>query len=151
LATPLGNKVADLQNQAYMTDSKDLNGASPNSDTRLVNLSAAEHKKLEHDMKKMDEEIQRQQDQVLKVAEKWYLSHFRVHYKSYSDFRRPGTAKNKACAAENKLFSAALGLFLAVSGRQKKLAENKAIFSAARVQPSKITLYFRRFLPSRRK
>jgi hypothetical protein len=28
-------------------------------------------------MKKLDEEIQRQQEQVLKVAEKWYLSHFR--------------------------------------------------------------------------
>jgi hypothetical protein len=28
-------------------------------------------------MKKLDEEIQRQQDQVLKVVEKWYLSHFR--------------------------------------------------------------------------
>jgi hypothetical protein len=62
LATPLGNKVTDLQNQAYMADSKDLKGASPNSDTRLTNLSAAEHKKLEDDMKKMDEEIQRQQD-----------------------------------------------------------------------------------------
>jgi hypothetical protein len=47
------------------------------------------------------------------------------NYKSYSDFRRQG-------AAENKLFSAALGLFSAVPGRQKKLAENKAIFSGAR-------------------
>jgi hypothetical protein len=61
-----------------LTDSKDLNGASPNSDTRLTNLSAAEYKKLENDMKKIDEEIQRQQDQVLKVAKKWFLSHFRV-------------------------------------------------------------------------
>jgi hypothetical protein len=61
-----------------MTDSKDLNGASPNSDTRLTNLLAAEYKKLENDMKKIDEEIQRQQDQVLKVAKKWFLSHFRV-------------------------------------------------------------------------
>jgi hypothetical protein len=74
----LWNKVVDLQNQAYMTDSKDLNGASPNSDTRLTNLLAAEYKKLENDMKKIDEEIQRQQDQVLKVAKKWFLSHFRV-------------------------------------------------------------------------
>jgi hypothetical protein len=41
-------------------------------------LSAAEHKKLEDGMKKIDEEIQRQQDQVLKVAKKWYLSHFIV-------------------------------------------------------------------------
>jgi hypothetical protein len=29
-------------------------------------------------MKKLDKKIQRQQDQVLKVAKKWYLSHFRV-------------------------------------------------------------------------
>jgi hypothetical protein len=41
-----GDKVADLQNQAYMADSKDLNSASPNSNTRLTNLSAAEHKKI---------------------------------------------------------------------------------------------------------
>ena len=61
-----------------MADSKDLNSASPNSDTRLTNLSAAEHENLEDDMKKMDEEIQRQQDQMLKVAKKWYLSHFKV-------------------------------------------------------------------------
>jgi hypothetical protein len=53
-----GTKVADLQNQAYMANSKDLNSVSPNSDTRLTNLSAAEHKKLEDDMKKLDEEIQ---------------------------------------------------------------------------------------------
>jgi hypothetical protein len=39
-----------------MADSKDLNGASPNNDTRLTNLLVAEHKKLEDDMKKMDEE-----------------------------------------------------------------------------------------------
>jgi hypothetical protein len=71
------------------------------------------------------------------------------HYKSYSDFRRPGTAKNKVCAAENKLFSAALSLFSVVSGRQKKLAENKAIFSAASRRRPKITLYFRWFLHSR--
>jgi hypothetical protein len=61
-----------------MADSKDLNGSSPNSDTRLTNLSAIEHKKLEDDMKKLDEQVQRQQDQVLKLAKKWYLSHFRV-------------------------------------------------------------------------
>jgi hypothetical protein len=51
-----GEEVADLQNQAYMADSKDLNGASPNSNTRLTNLSAAEHKRLEDGMKKIDEE-----------------------------------------------------------------------------------------------
>jgi hypothetical protein len=49
-----------------------------------------------------------------------------MHYKSYSHFRRPE-------AAENKLFSAALGLFLVASGRQKKISENKDLFSAARV------------------
>jgi hypothetical protein len=49
-----------------MAGSKDLNAASPNSDTRLT----AEHKKLEDDMKKMNEEIQQQQDQVLNVAKK---------------------------------------------------------------------------------
>jgi hypothetical protein len=63
-----------------MVDSKDLNRASPNSSTRLTNLSAAEpeHKRLKDDMKKIDEEVQRQKDQVLKVADKWFLSHFRV-------------------------------------------------------------------------
>jgi hypothetical protein len=55
------------------------------------------------------------------------------HYESYRDFRRPGTAENKAFAAKNKLFSAALSLFSAVPDRQKKLAENKTIFSAVRV------------------
>jgi hypothetical protein len=73
-----GDEVEDLQNQAYMADSKDLNRASPNSSTRLTNLSAAEHKRLKDDMKKIDEEVQRQKDQVLKVADKWFLSHFRV-------------------------------------------------------------------------
>jgi hypothetical protein len=58
LATPLGTKVADPQNQVYMDYSKDLNSASPNSDTRLTNLSAAEHKRLEDDMKKIDKEVQ---------------------------------------------------------------------------------------------
>jgi hypothetical protein len=65
------------------------------------------------------------------------------HYKSYMHFRRPGTA-------ENKLFPAALGLFSAIPGRQKKLAENKAIFSAAIGQPPKIA-YFRRPPVGRRK
>jgi hypothetical protein len=73
-----GDEVADLQNHAYMADSKDLNGASPNSDTRLTNLSTTEHKRLKYVMKKIDEEVQRQKDQVLKVADKWFLSHFRV-------------------------------------------------------------------------
>jgi hypothetical protein len=61
------------------------------------------------------------------------------HYNTYSHFRRPE-------AAENKLFSAATGLFSAASGRQKNLAENKALFSAARVWPPKIA-YFRRLAP----
>jgi hypothetical protein len=65
-----GTNVADLQNQAYIANSKDLNGISPNNNTRLTDLSIAEHNKLENDMKKMDEEIQRQQDQVLKVVKK---------------------------------------------------------------------------------
>ena len=70
-----------------MDDSKDLNSASPNSDTRLTNLSAAEHENLKDDMKKMDEEIQQQQDQMLKVVKKWYLSHFKVdcHQKAVRD------------------------------------------------------------------
>jgi hypothetical protein len=54
-----GDEVEDLQNQAYMADSKDLNRASPNSSTRLTNLSDAEHKRLKDDMKKIDEEAQR--------------------------------------------------------------------------------------------
>jgi hypothetical protein len=69
-----GDEVVDLQNQAYMADSKDLNGASPNSNTRLTNLSATKRERLKDDMKKIDEEVQRQTDQVLKVADKWFLS-----------------------------------------------------------------------------
>jgi hypothetical protein len=61
-----------------MADCKDLIGVSPDSGMRLTNLSTAEHKKLEYDMKELDEEIQRQQVSVLEVAEKWYLSHFRI-------------------------------------------------------------------------
>lgn len=47
-------KVAYLQNQASMADSKDLNDVSPNNDTKLANLSVVEHKKLEYDIKKYD-------------------------------------------------------------------------------------------------
>jgi hypothetical protein len=61
-----------------MADYIDQNGASTNSNTRQTNLSAAEHERLKYDMKKIDEEVQRQTDQVLKVADKWFLSHFRV-------------------------------------------------------------------------
>jgi hypothetical protein len=56
------------------------------------------------------------------------------HYKSYRHFRRLGTAENKAFAAENKLFSA-------VPNCQKKLTENKAIFSAAIGQPPKQAIF----------
>jgi hypothetical protein len=65
------------------------------------------------------------------------------HYNSYSHFRRPEAAENRPVPAENKLFSAAKDLFSAASGRQKKLAENKALLSAARPWPPKIA-YFRR-------
>jgi hypothetical protein len=57
-----------------MADYIDQNGASTNSNTRQTNLSAAEHERLKYDMKKIDEEVQRQTDQVLKVADKWFLS-----------------------------------------------------------------------------
>jgi hypothetical protein len=57
LATPLENKFANLQNHAYMANSKDVNAASPNNDTRLTNLWTGESKKLEDDMKKMEEKI----------------------------------------------------------------------------------------------
>jgi hypothetical protein len=62
------------------------------------------------------------------------------------------------------LFSAALGLFSAVPGRQKKSAESKPLFSAASDQspkiayfrrptelPAKITIDFRRLTPGCRK
>jgi hypothetical protein len=60
------------------------------------------------------------------------------HYGSYSHFRRPLVAENSAYAAETSLFSVALGLFSAVSGRQKKLAENNNLFLVAMCQPPKI-------------
>jgi hypothetical protein len=40
-----------------MANSKDVNAASPNNDTRLTNLWTGESKKLEDDMKKMEEKI----------------------------------------------------------------------------------------------
>jgi hypothetical protein len=39
--------------------------------------------------------------------------------------------ENGAFTAKNSLFSAALGLFFTVFSRNKKLAENKLLFSAA--------------------
>jgi ribonuclease HI len=74
------------------------------------------------------------------------ILHPSIHNSSYSHFRRPEAAENKPVAAENKLFSAATGLFSAASGRQKKLAENKALFLAARAWPPKIA-YFQRLAP----
>lgn len=47
-----------------------------------------------------------------------------IHNSTYNHFRRPEIAESKAFATENKLFSTILGLFSAVSGRQKKSAEN---------------------------
>lgn len=44
-------------------------------------------------------------------------------------------------AAENNLFSAALGLFLAVSSRQKKLAENNSLFSTIDSQVAENKLF----------
>jgi hypothetical protein len=68
------------------------------------------------------------------------------HNESYRHFRWPDAAENKPFAAENSLFSAAKGLFSAAPGRQKNPAENKAIFSAARAWPPKIS-YFRWLAP----
>jgi hypothetical protein len=59
LATPLWTKVADLQKSASMVGSKDLNGVSPNSGTRLTNFSPAERKELGDYMKKRLEELDR--------------------------------------------------------------------------------------------
>jgi hypothetical protein len=65
------------------------------------------------------------------------------HYRRHSHFRRLEAAENKAFATKNKLFSVALDLFSAVSGRQKKSAENKPLFSGARWQPPKIAYFWR--------
>jgi hypothetical protein len=63
---------------ASMANSKDFNDVSLDSDTRLANLSIAEHDELEDYMKNWDEEFHRQQAQKREVMEKWYLSHFRI-------------------------------------------------------------------------
>jgi hypothetical protein len=61
------------------------------------------------------------------------FSYFKFyHYRIYSHFRRPEAAENKALATENKLFSMALDLFSAISGRQKKSAGNKPLFLTVR-------------------
>jgi hypothetical protein len=44
---------------------------SLDSNTRLTNLSTAEHQELEDYMMKWDEEFQRQQAQKREVIEKW--------------------------------------------------------------------------------
>jgi hypothetical protein len=59
LVTPLGTKVVDLQKSTAMADSKDLNDVSPDSDTRLTNLSTAEREELEYYLKKWEEEFHR--------------------------------------------------------------------------------------------
>jgi hypothetical protein len=81
-------KVANQQKSASMADSKDLNDVSPDRDTRLTNLSTAEHEELEHYMKKWEEEFHRQQAlpksgslssaQKHEFMEKWYLSYFSI-------------------------------------------------------------------------
>jgi hypothetical protein len=43
-------------------------------------------------------------------------------------------------ATENKVFTVKNSLFSAVSDRQKTLAKNKPLFSAARCQPPKISV-----------
>jgi hypothetical protein len=58
---------------------KGLNVVSPYSDTRLTNLPIAKHEELEDYREKVDEEFQQQKAQWREVAEKWYLSHFRIN------------------------------------------------------------------------
>jgi hypothetical protein len=59
---------------------KDHNNVILDINTRLTNSPADEDEKLEDHMKKLDEEFQRQQAQISKVAKKWYLSHFKVDH-----------------------------------------------------------------------
>ena len=60
-----------------MVNPKYHNNVVLDINTRLTNSSADEDKKLEDHMKRLDEEFQRQQAQISKVAKKWYLSHFK--------------------------------------------------------------------------
>jgi hypothetical protein len=63
-----------------MANPKDHNNVVLDINTRLTNLPADEDEKLEDHMKRLDEEFQRQQAQISKVAKKWYLSHFKVDH-----------------------------------------------------------------------
>jgi hypothetical protein len=63
-----------------MVNLKDHNNVVIDINTRLTNSSADEDEKLEDHMKRLDEEFQRQQAQISKVAENWYLSHFKVDH-----------------------------------------------------------------------
>jgi transposase len=63
-----------------MANPKDHNNVVLDINTMLTNLSVDEDEKLEDHMKRLDEEFQRQQAQIRKVAEKWYLSHFKVDH-----------------------------------------------------------------------
>jgi hypothetical protein len=61
-----------------MANPKDHNNVVLDINTRLTNSPTDEDEKLEDHMKRLDEEFQRQQAQISKVAKKWYLSHFKV-------------------------------------------------------------------------
>jgi hypothetical protein len=61
-----------------MTNHKDHNNIVLGINTRLTNSLAVEDKKLEDHIKRLGEEFQRQEAQIIKVAKKWYLSHFKV-------------------------------------------------------------------------
>ena len=63
-----------------MANTKDHNNAILDINTRLTNSPTNEDEKLEDHMKRLDEEFQRQQAQISKVAKKWYLSHFKVDH-----------------------------------------------------------------------
>jgi hypothetical protein len=61
-----------------MANHKDHNNIVLDINIRLTNSPADDDEKLEDHMKRLDEEFQRQQAQISKVAKKWYLSHFKV-------------------------------------------------------------------------
>jgi ABC-type Zn2+ transport system substrate-binding protein/surface adhesin len=67
-----------------MANPKDHNNVVLDINTRRTNTSADEDEKLEDHIKRLDEELQQQQQQqqaqISKVAEKWYLSHFKVDH-----------------------------------------------------------------------
>jgi transposase len=63
-----------------MANPKDHTNIVLDINIRLTNLSTDEDEKLEDHMKRLDEEFQRHLAQISKVAEKWYLSHFKVDH-----------------------------------------------------------------------